>query len=157
MNYAITPKTSIWLGYAYVATETNNDALKNEHRYWQQLLHEFEPINGVRVRSMTRLEQRNFNSAEDTGYKLRQRITLNFPFKNHPNLSTVLFDEIHQNLNTTDYGARRGFDQNRVFAGIAWRKDPQTLIEFGYLNQYVNRRNEDAMNHVLASSVIISF
>lgn len=157
MYYAIAPKTSVWLGYVYARTYASNPVTESEHRYWQQLLHEFEPINGVRVRSMTRFEQRNFEAASDTGYKLRQRLTLNFPIENYPNLSTLLFDEYHLNLNETDYGARSGFDQNRLFAGMAWKASNQTLVEFGYLNQYVNRRNEDAMNHVLAATVYFSF
>ncbi|CAN4273644.1 Protein of unknown function DUF2490 [Methylophilaceae bacterium] len=155
--YAIAPKTSLWLGYVYVRNYTSNPVIESEHRYWQQLLHEFEPINGVRFRSMTRFEQRNFEGANDTGYKLRQRFTLNFPIENYPNLSTLVFDEYHLNLNETDYGARSGFDQNRLFAGFAWKSSQQILVEFGYLNQYVNLRNEDAMNHILASTVYFSF
>lgn len=155
--YDISAKTSLWLGYAYARTFVDNPVLEDEHRAWQQLLHEFEPIYGIRLRSWTRLEQRKFEGANDIGHKLRQRLAINIPFAHHPNLSTLISNEYHQNLNRTDYGARSGFDQNRLFAGLAYKMSPQSLIEVGYLNQYVNRRNEDAMNHVLSTTIYYNF
>jgi hypothetical protein len=155
--YDIAPKTSLWFGYVYVRTYTDNPLIEKEHRYWQQILHEFEPINGIRLRAFTRLEQRTFEGTSDIGHKIRQRVTLNFPFKNNPNLSTLIFDEYHHNLNSTDFGARRGFDQNRLFAGFAYKISPKSLVEIGYLNQYVNRKNEDAMNHVFSTTFYYNF
>lgn len=155
--YALAPKTSLWIGYAYVRTYVDSPLLQDEHRAWQQLLHEFEPIGGIRLRSWTRLEQRKFESAGDIGHKIRQRVAMNIPFAHYPNLSTLISNEYHHNLNSTDYGARSGFDQNRLFGGIAWKASPQSLIEVGYLNQYVNRHNEDAMNHVLATTLYYNF
>lgn len=155
--YTLAPKTSLWLGYAYARTYIDNPLLQDEHRAWQQLLHEFEPIDGIRLRSWTRLEQRKFESAGDIGHKVRQRVAINIPFAHYPNLSTLISNEYHHNLNSTDYGARSGFDQNRLFLGLAWKASPQSLIEIGYLNQYVNRRNEDAMNHVLATTLYYNF
>lgn len=155
--YALAPKTSLWIGYAYVRTYVDSPLLQDEHRAWQQLLHEFEPIGGIRLRSWTRLEQRKFESAGDIGHKIRQRVAMNIPFAHYPNLSTLISNEYHHNLNSTDYGAGSGFDQNRLFGGIAWKASPQSLIEVGYLNQYVNRHNEDAMNHVLATTLYYNF
>lgn len=157
LYYAIAPKTSAWLGYAYVRTYVDNPLVQREHRVWQQLLHEFAPVAGMRVRSHTRIEQRMFDGSSDTGHKFRQRLTLNIPWKDHPTLSTLIFDEYHHNLNSTDYGARSGFDQNRLFAGVAWVTSPKTLVEIGYLNQYINRKNIDAMNHVFSTTVYFNF
>lgn len=155
--YTLAPKTSFWLGYAYVRTYVDNPLLQDEHRAWQQLLHEFEPIDGIRLRSWTRLEQRKFESAGDIGHKIRQRVAMNIPFAHQPNLSTLISNEYHHNMNSTDYGARSGFDQNRLFLGLAWKASQQSLVEIGYLNQFINRRNEDAMNHVLATTLYYNF
>lgn len=155
--YVLAPKTSLWLGYAYARTNVDNPLLRDEHRAWQQVLHEFVPIDGIRLRSWTRLEQRKFESAGDIGHKIRQRVATNIPFAHYPNLSTLISNEYHHNLNSTDYGARSGFDQNRLFLGLAWKVSPQSLVEIGYLNQYINRRNEDAMNHVLATTLYYNF
>jgi len=157
LYYAIAPKTSVWLGYAYARTFVDNPLLQDEHRAWQQILHEFEPINGIRLRSWTRLEQRKFEGASDIGHKIRQRLAINIPFEHHPNLSTLISNEYHHNLNGTDYGARSGFDQNRLFAGFAYKMSPKSLVEIGYLNQYINRRNEDAMNHVFSTTLYYNF
>lgn len=157
LMYAIAPKTSLWLGYAYVNTEVDNPLLQDEHRTWEQLKHEFEPIGSIRLRSWTRLEQRKFESAGDIGHKIRQWVAMNIPFAHYPNLSTLISNEYHHNLNSTDYGARSGFDQNRLFVGLAWQTKEQNLIEIGYLNQYINRHNIDAMNHVLATTFYYHF
>lgn len=157
LYYQLDKMNSVWLGYAYVRTFTDNPLTQREHRYWQQFAHEFAPIYGMRLRSLTRLEQRTFEGTNDTGHKIRQRLMLNIPFENHVNLSTLISEEYHHNLNDTDYGARSGFDQNRLFAGLAWVINPRVLMETGYLNQYIRRNNEDAMNHVLSTTLYFKF
>jgi hypothetical protein len=155
--YNFAPKTSLWLGYAYARTYVDNPLLQDEHRAWQQLLHEFEPINSIRLRSWTRLEQRKFESSSDIGHKIRQRVAINIPFEHDLNLSALISNEYHHNVNNTNFGARSGFDQNRLFGGIAWKASKQSLVEIGYLNQYVNRRNTDAMNHILSTTLYYNF
>ncbi len=157
LYYQLDKMNSVWLGYAYVRTFTDNPLTQREHRYWQQFAHEFAPIYGMRLRSFTRLEQRTFEGTNDTGHKIRQRLMLNIPFENHANLSTLISEEYHHNLNDTDYGARSGFDQNRLFAGLAWVISPSVSMETGYLNQYIRRRNEDAMNHVFSTTLYFKF
>ncbi len=69
-----------------------------------------------------------------------------------------MWDELFLPLNDTDWGARSGFGQNRAFGGLGVTLDPQrkVTLEFGYLNQYVNRRDTDLMNHIVSLALLIS-
>jgi hypothetical protein len=54
---------------------------RQENRLWQQFLYKFEPIDNVFMQSRARFEQRHFENASDTGYRLRQlSTTLNLRF-----------------------------------------------------------------------------
>ena len=68
--------------------------------------------------------------------------------------STIFFD-----LDDTTWGQRRGFRQNRAFAGLGARLDPDKHIslEAGYLNQWIDNRNEDKLNHVLSLNLFLSY
>ena len=69
-------------------------------------------------------------------------------------LTLVAWDEVFIHLNSTDFGARSGFNQNRVFVGFGFKWDPTTptsRVEIGYLNQYINiGACPDRSNHILA-------
>ena len=68
-------------------------------------------------------------------------------------LIAVAWNEIFFHLNDTDWGARAGFDQNRVFFGLGVKKFPHSRwrTEIGYLNVALNRRGQsDLIAHILA-------
>lgn len=158
VSYALSKQASIWMGYAYVVTHPASKPAFEEHRFWQQFLYNFAPIHGVNIQSRTRIEQRLIEDSDDTGYKLRQMFRFTMPSGLSPQLQWVFYDEYFVNFNTTDYGATRGFDQNRAFLGVNWAFNPQTRLEVGYLNQYVNRHNNiDAENHVLSTTLMLTF
>jgi hypothetical protein len=112
--YTINQNTSIWLGYANVRFHPSGRSSREENRLWQQFLYRFEPLDNVFIQSRTRFEQRHFEQASDTGYRLRQLFRASFPIKSTA-YSFVLWDEYFVHLNDTDWGAVRGFDQNRAF------------------------------------------
>lgn len=155
--YALTERSSLWVGYAHVTTHPAGRANFEENRLWQQYLYNFEPIYDVKIQSRTRVEQRWLENSDDTGYKLRQLVRLTTPSSLHPKLTWVVYDEYFINLNTTDYGARKGFDQNRAFIGGNWALSQHAKFELGYLNQYVNGRTAHAENHVLSTTLNLSF
>lgn len=155
--YDLNKQTSVWLGYANVITDPANRSSFEEHRVWQQLLHNFQPIGGLTIQSRTRLEQRFIENSNKTGHKIRQMIRLTAPSGISPKLLWVAYDEYFLNLNDTDYGAERGFDQNRAFVGVNWTLDQQLKLEVGYLNQYINGSQTDLMNHVISSTMAITF
>lgn len=155
--YALTEHSSLWAGYAHVVTHPAGRSAFEENRLWQQYLYNFEPIYDVKIQSRTRVEQRWLENSDDTGYKLRQLVRLTTPSSLHPKLTWVAYDEYFINLNSTDYGARKGFDQNRAFFGANWALSQHAKLELGYLNQYVNGRTANAENHVLSTTLNLFF
>ena len=65
-----------------------------------------------------------------------------------------IWDEVFIHLNDTNFGARTGFNQNRLFAGIGWDHDPQDRwrSEIGYLYQEVNipGAGNNISNHIVS-------
>lgn len=154
--YKTSKQSSVGFGYAYVNTHRNNGN-QEENRLWQQFTYNFEPIDTVTLQSRTRLEQRHMENASDTAYRLRQMVRVTRPFASNPAFSLVAWDEVMFNFNDTDWGARSGFDQNRLFLGASWQMQPEAKIEMGYLNQYVNSTNIDRENHVLSTTLAFNF
>lgn len=155
--YKLSAKSSIWAGYANVKNYPAGRSKFEEDRLWQQFLHNFDPIQGVNLQSRTRLEQRRLDTGSDTGYRLRQLIRVTKPLAGYSNILLVAWDELFLHLNDADWGARKGYDQNRLFFGASLAIKPNALLEIGYLNQYVNARGDDRMNHVLSTTINMHF
>ena len=157
ISYQINPKTSIWLGFDHVVNHPAGKPASDENRLWQQVSYKFDPIAGINLSSRTRIEQRWREGGEDTSYRFRQMLRASIPLEINPKLSIVAYDELYINLNKTDWGVNRGNDQNRAFLGASWAFSPSTSLETGYLNQYVNTRATDRVNHVLATTLRLTF
>jgi len=155
--YKIDGKSSVWFGYEKVINHPGGKAAFDEHRLWQQYSYTFDPINTVTMQNRTRLEERRVEQGQETGFRLRQMLKANKPLVANPKISLIVSDELFINFNDTDWGARSGFDQNRLFLGAGYVFNPIVKLEAGYLNQYVNSNPVDKMNHVLSSTVSFSF
>lgn len=157
VNYWVSDRASIWLGYADVRTHTAQGS-NHEQRWWQQFMYTFPPTsNGIVITSRTRLEQRNFDTGHDTGHRVRQLVRAIKKIEGKESLSWLLWDELFVSTRSTDWGAMSGFDQNRAFAGIAWQAAQNARLEIGYINQYVRGHEFDRMNHVLSTSLFLRF
>ena len=164
VGYALNEKTSIWLGYAWIPTSFPfaGQSPFNEHRVWQQLLWS-NPYSFGTITSRTRMEQRTFDiqGSTDVAHRFRQFLKWTVPMPAiSPKVSFVLLDEIFINLNNIDTGARTGFNQNRIFAGIAYKVNKVATAEIGYMNQYFNRPSSprpDQMQHLLAINLFLNF
>lgn len=151
----LTPRVSAWLGTAWIGTETATGH-RHEHRPWQQLIWipEREPV-GFSTQVRPRLEQRRLEGSGDTGWRFRQFLR-GIRRLEGTAWSLVWQEEVFLNLNRTDYGARGGLDQNRLFLGVAYHATPVARFEIGYLNQFVNGRGRaDAMNHILGLTLFL--
>jgi hypothetical protein len=155
--YKLDKKSSVWLGYEKVVNHPDGKPTFDENRIWQQYSYTFDPVNTVTLQNRTRLEERRVNGGRETSLRLRQMLKANKPLESNPDFSFILLDEVFVNLNDTDWGARSGFDQNRLFLGAGYAFTPTVKLEAGYLNQYVNGAKIDKMNHILSSSLSISF
>lgn len=165
VGYALNEKTSIWLGYAWIPTSRPfaGQGQFNEHRIWQQLLWSNAYSFGT-ITSRTRTEQRFFDiqGSTDVGHRFRQMFKISVPMPSiSPKVSFVAFEEIFINLTPVhDLGRKSGFNQNRIFAGVAYKFNKVATGEIGYLNQIFNRPNSsrpDQMQHVLAVNLLLNF
>jgi len=160
IGYVINPTTSVWLGYALVHTaEPFSKATFNERRIWQQLSLNDKFSFGT-ASSRTRLEERLVPSlGDDTSLRLRQMFKIWVPLTAAPAYSLVASDEYFLNLNNSDWGPRRGFDQNRAFIGMGYDFDKEIKAEIGYMNQYINRPRTsiNRNDHILSINFYLNY
>ena len=69
----------------------------------------------------------------------------------------ALQNEAFINLSNRDDLNGKFFDQNRAYIAFGWRLNPTTDVEIGYLNQYINGRHRDTVNHVLQVALYTNF
>jgi hypothetical protein len=153
-----TSYASAWIGYAWIGTA--NDAasdLTHEHRIWQQLLLQHKTCFGVALQSRTRFEQRFHENGDDVGFRVRQFVRGNVPFGRGNILGAAVWDELFLGLVDTDWGARAGFDQNRLFLGLYLAASTWARLEMGYLHVFVERPGGDLRAHALATNLFIAF
>jgi len=156
VGYALSDHSTVWIGYGHITNYPVVGDTIQENRIWQQYMWSGPTPLGA-FTSRTRFEQRWQENGDDTGGRFRQFFKFNWPFSFHPAASFVTWDEMFVHLNTTDWGAKQGFDQNRGFVGIGYRFNPIVLTEVGYMNQYINKASIDSINHVLSLSLFLDF
>lgn len=145
----------VWAGYGWIRTSPASNRDFDEHRVWQQITWS-KSLDPATLGFRSRLEQRFLETGSETGWRLRQLVSLRRPIEWSPRLSLVAWDELFIHLNDTDWGANSGFDQNRVFFGFGFKSDPDNShrVEVGYLNQSVNRSTgPDLSNHILSINI----
>jgi len=105
------------------------------------------------------LWETNFLRGDQVRERPRQMIKFMHPFVSEPRLSAIVWDEAFYRVNTTEWGGKSGFDQNRVFAGLGWNFDKNVHAEFGYLNQYIDdaKHENRTMHHLAIASLFINF
>ena len=138
-------------GYHYQHNNPAPGVTSDEHRFWQQVM---APVlrrqNGFALVTRWRLEQRTFENADDLGWRLRMLWRVQQPLNGPGTAGPVAWSETFFALNSTDWGAQGGFDQQRSFAGWLQPMVKRLNLEAGYLHQYVRRPGPDAGNHVLS-------
>ena len=160
LGYRLAPRTTIWAGYGFIPNNPRNRREKViEHRAWQQLTWRAEdPIHGFSLSTRTRLEQRTIEGFDDLGWRFRSFVKLTYPLPISELLYLSFWDELFLNVDDTDWGAKSGVDQNRIFGGLGIRIASQTKFEIGYMHQFVKReRRVDGHNHILSFTVLHRF
>ena len=152
----LTPWLTLWAGYAWVPTFGDRSrGTTHEHRVWEQITLSHQTA-GWSFQSRTRLEQRVSDAGDDVGHRIREFVRVNWqPDANFP-MGAAFWDEIFIGLNNTDWGAPKGFDQNRLFLGPFLNPLPWARLEMGYLFAYLDRGNADLAAHVLAVNLFVS-
>lgn len=147
LGYQITKRLSLWQGYAWAPVL--QPMFRNENRIFQQALYETK-FKKLSISNRTRLEERWIENTDGTAVRARNAIRLSYPLSRSGKWAIVTSDELFVNFNSVENGPVAGFDQNRVFAGISRKLHEHVTMEFGYLNQLINRHSmSNRMNHVL--------
>lgn len=152
VGWGLTEDSALWAGYAWIRTSPVAGLEFDEHRIWQQWT--WAPSWGkMAYQTRSRFEQRFVELGDDVGLRWRQLFRAQRTLRDCPPLTLVLWDELFFHLNDTDWGARTGFNQNRAFLGLGWKrhKDSPCRIEVGYLNQAINLPGDrNRVNHILS-------
>ena len=142
MGYAITDRLTVWAGYTYLPTENYGMGYIGEQDVWPAVRYIFPTrIGSITLREMV---ENRFVAGDAPGVRSRGLIKLIHPFEFEPRLGLVVWDEAFFNLNNVANNpllGYSGFNQNRAFAGFSWTFDQNVRMEFGYMNQMVNKSN----------------
>jgi hypothetical protein len=137
-------------GYHFQQNNPAPGISSTEHRLWQQIM---GPVirrdNGFALITRWRLEQRTFEGGADTGLRLRMLWRVQQPLRGKGSAGPLAWSETFVAMNSTDWGARAGLDQQRVFAGWLQPLGKRLNFEAGYMYQHINRPGANAGNHVL--------
>lgn len=142
---------SLHAGYHFQRNTPAAGIRTDEHRGWQQVQ---APIwrgsNGMALITRWRLEQRSFVGADDLGWRLRALLRVHTPLHGRGSGGPLVWSETFVALNSTDWGARTGLDQQRSFAGWLQPLSPRLNLETGYMHQLLNRPGPNPGNHVIS-------
>lgn len=147
IGYDLNPTMTVWAGYGSFLTDPDVGSNRQEHRWWQQFSWSAKRWDWGYLSLRSRLEERDIERADDVGLRFRQQVQLAIPIASH-DVTLITSLEHYLNLRDTDWGARSGFDQLRSYIGVRMPMTDKLTLEAGYLNQYINRSNEDAVNHI---------
>lgn len=158
VGYALSSRTTVWLGYGLFDTDPVGRPSFLEHRVWQQLSWN-APVEGFTLSSRTRVEQRFVEDESETGWRLRQMVKFTLPLTESKGTFLSVWDEGFYDANDTRWGERTGFRQNRAFAGLGFFLNDahKHSLEVGYLNQWIDRTTVDAENHALLVMLFLNF
>ena len=132
-GYRLTNSVTVYQGFVY--QELLDGAERNERRSYQQADFDLASGSWGALRARLRVEQRWFSNGSDMGLRVREQIRYEKELSDDDKpLIGVLTAEAFANAITTDYGARRGFESTRLFAGFRVPLDEQS-VETGYQAQ----------------------
>jgi hypothetical protein len=157
VGYSLSDRATIWAGYTWLPTQNVGKSYIAQQDVWPA----FRYVLPTEIGTFTfrTMWETNFLRGNQVRERPRQMIKFMHPFEFEPRLSFIAWDEAFYRVNTTIWGGKTGFDQNRAFAGIGWNFNKNVRGELGYLNQYVDDANHvnATMRHLGMASVFINF
>jgi len=141
----------LMVGYHYQNNDFGSGVTRDEHRAWQQVQ---VPLlrrgNGFTLVTRWRLEERSIVGADDLGWRLRGFFRVVQPLNGKGSAGPLLQSETFLAFNSTDWGARAGFDQQRTLIGWLQPLSPRLNLEAGYMHVYLNRPGRNPGNHIIS-------
>lgn len=145
-GYQFDKMNSLMLGYAYQYSEPPYAKKStNENRIFQQYQNTLDFETAGKLQNRTRYEQRWVTYSSEMAQRLRHMIKYTYPI--NKNWGFVFSEELFLNINSVGWGPKAGFDQNRVFLGPVYFIDNNQRVEFGYMNNYVNKDLKSDLNN----------
>lgn len=156
-GYSLSDRATIWAGYTWLPTQYIGKDYIAQQDIWPAFRYVLPTdIGTFTFRSMW---ETNFLRGDQLRERPRQMIRFMHPFEFEPRLSLITWDEAFYRVNSTAWGGKSGFDQNRAFAGLGWSFNKNVRAELGYMNQYVENADHSAatMRHLGMASVFVNF
>ena len=157
VSYFFDNRNNVTLGYAWIATLNNPGDNLVEHRIWQQYIHT-QSSSRAAFTHRVRLEQR-FVEQQNRGdrlfsQRLRYFLRSVVPLSSSPSSFSsgpfiAIQNELFFNIQHEQNVNGKLFDQNRLLLAAGYRLSSRYDIELGYLNQFINGRRDDTMNHIV--------
>ncbi len=147
-------KFALFAGPGWITTKSPQGIESQENRLWQQLNWLMVGEPGLNIISRTRLEERSNTNSSQIAVRFRERIWARIPFRHQDTYSFSCFNEVFLNLNQPQWSSPYFFEQNRAFIGLSAQVSKSTLIDAGYLNQYINAASTHLDNVFLLSFTV---
>lgn len=161
VGYSLSDRATIWAGYTWLPTHNIGKPYVSQQDLWPAFRYVLPTDFGtVTFRTMW---ESNFGQGDQVRERPRQMIKFMHPFDFEKRLSFITWDEAFYRVNTTNWGGKSGFDQNRAFAGLGWSFNSNVRTEIGYMNQYLDMvsastgKTSLTMHHLAMASVFINF
>jgi hypothetical protein len=132
IGYQVRPRVSMWVGHAWVP-RTFGVGTRHEQRTWQQVSLTGPRPGGWATTGRIRLEQRWLEPWDGTSHRLRLMGRLQRPVQAGSGWSVFAYDETMITLDDTDLGPVRGYDRNRLSAGVNRRLTGVASVDVGYI------------------------
>lgn len=148
----LSPAISASAGAGAMITHHVGVANRTENRFWQAVVWSPGSIADISIATRTQLEQRLID--DGFGWRARQRISFKRPVSKRVHLFAS--SEAYFALKDTAYGARSGFEQLRLGAGVGYRLSENILFKASYLNRWkAGQGVEDEMSHIFGFAVVV--
>lgn len=157
IGYSLSDRATIWAGYTWLPTHQVGKSAISQQDVWPAFRYAL-PTDFGTITFRTMFES-NFIKGNDVRFRPRQMVRFVHPMEFEPRLSLIAWDEAFVRLNSTQYGGKAGFDQNRAFIGGGWTFNPNLRFELGYMNQYLDNaaHTTSTMQHLIMGSLFINF
>ncbi len=152
LGYQFNSDVMVFVGPGWVVSKNPQGKVFHEYRIWQQVMWRAYLSPNLVINSRTRLEERRNLDAPQLAYRLRERVWARIPLQHWSGHSLSMFDEMFFNLNHPQWVSPYLFEQNRAFVGVGTQMSKSTVIDVGYLNQYIHNR-VNRLDHVLLLNV----
>ena len=152
----VAPRLTVWLGHAWVP-RTLGAGVRHEQRLWQQLSYAAPAVARWTPTVRLRVEQRWLQPWDGASHRVRLLARAQRPLGAATPLAVFTYNEAMFTLDHTRRGPARGFDRNRLAAGLVRRFSPVVSSDLGYIWETVTiprgRRNDHVLLAVLNLSV----